>query len=756
LIRGITIGGLCLAVAGLTAPAQAGAGGICIEFLDQAEFENYCIEHGKLLKGIEDFEEAVVQFQDKIPLFDFLQCGVPNPGPGGPGFPNGINECNIILQSNIFPGPNPPAPEPHGGPTALYVVGPGFIGANSAKVGEDLFLQQIHASLDLIFTEPNHTGIGFDLSRYEGYLLAGWHISVYDTTDVEIGKFFVPPPPAPEPAKFFWGIWCDVPIGRINIWDEAGPEPDAIDNIQMWMEDEGQPPACPWDCAVPHDKMVSVVDFLALLAQWGQVGAPCDFDGGGVGVTDFLKMLAMWGPCPAPFNDKCEESWKIDAFNDGVIEEHFDMYGATPDPWQYKCLTEPPIHKDIWYCLNNLSNEPKGVSVRTNIPLFVEVNLGCECPPGQLIACGDGLVGTEQFLLHPGEQVLIRLIDWLDLPNEELKGSVFIDIKPTTTEPVNFFEDPVLFDMEILAQGLIMKGIWNFKPDFLPDGGSASIDDLLDIFTHPINAPGVWQDAAGVNLWPPEIDNVQFSANLNPQGPFEPHGPTGLWYGKPGAVPELTNNALVANWFVDSFDIISGPPAGDNHQAMALDLIGLDTDGIPDLVTFHISVYDKNDVEIGKYVIDAIQGEKPFLGIVTKDPSITIGRVDIWDINGFAEGISSIALYFQGFPPNECTSPGNCIDGFVQCGVGTPLNCFCFEVDHDPNVGLCIQDFFCADVQPCPAGGCPPGFVCVTDSCCGPEFCVPIIKCDEPGAAPTEPTGSGLTGSGQWIEPADN
>ena len=36
---------------------------------------------------------------------------------------------------------------------------------------------------------------------------------------------------------------------------------------------------------------------LAMLAQWGDVGAPCDFDGGGVGITDFLELLANWGPC---------------------------------------------------------------------------------------------------------------------------------------------------------------------------------------------------------------------------------------------------------------------------------------------------------------------------------------------------------------------------------------------------------------------------------------------------------------------------
>jgi photosystem II stability/assembly factor-like uncharacterized protein len=54
---------------------------------------------------------------------------------------------------------------------------------------------------------------------------------------------------------------------------------------------------CPWDCAEPADGDVGVVDFLALLAQWGAPGS-CDFDGGGVAVTDFLELLAHWGPCP--------------------------------------------------------------------------------------------------------------------------------------------------------------------------------------------------------------------------------------------------------------------------------------------------------------------------------------------------------------------------------------------------------------------------------------------------------------------------
>jgi len=55
-------------------------------------------------------------------------------------------------------------------------------------------------------------------------------------------------------------------------------------------------PPCPWDCA-DGDGDVGIVDFLVVLAEWGNP-SPCDFDGGGVGITDFLALLANWGPCP--------------------------------------------------------------------------------------------------------------------------------------------------------------------------------------------------------------------------------------------------------------------------------------------------------------------------------------------------------------------------------------------------------------------------------------------------------------------------
>ncbi len=54
---------------------------------------------------------------------------------------------------------------------------------------------------------------------------------------------------------------------------------------------------CPWDCG-DGDGTVGIVDFLALLGQWGAAGGSCDFNGSGVGIVEFLELLGNWGDCP--------------------------------------------------------------------------------------------------------------------------------------------------------------------------------------------------------------------------------------------------------------------------------------------------------------------------------------------------------------------------------------------------------------------------------------------------------------------------
>ncbi len=91
------------------------------------------------------------------------------------------------------------------------------------------------------------------------------------TTDLDGNPRFVDDPDTPDTG------FGDPPVVDMGAYEFQGASP------------------CPWDCG-DNDGNVGIVDFLALLAQWGGRGS-CDFDGGGVGINDFLDLLAAWGPC---------------------------------------------------------------------------------------------------------------------------------------------------------------------------------------------------------------------------------------------------------------------------------------------------------------------------------------------------------------------------------------------------------------------------------------------------------------------------
>ena len=55
---------------------------------------------------------------------------------------------------------------------------------------------------------------------------------------------------------------------------------------------------CPGD--IDQDGVVTVTDFLYLLASWGLAESPADIvDPPGVGSEDFNALLDNWGPCPS-------------------------------------------------------------------------------------------------------------------------------------------------------------------------------------------------------------------------------------------------------------------------------------------------------------------------------------------------------------------------------------------------------------------------------------------------------------------------
>ncbi len=198
-----------------------------------------------------------------------------------------------------------------------------------------------------------------------------------------------------------------------------------------------------------------------------------------------------------------------------------------------------------------------------------------------------------------------------------------------------FFTDPGEFFAAIEAQGKVSDGFWDFKPNNVGEGFIGVLDDPLNFKTAP--QTGFWDSMP--------LDNVQFQSNLSPQGQGGPN---------PGNRPNemafatapffgINNNILVANHFVDSFDILSGVPVGDNHTAMALEVVSLQNGG----GNIHVTVWDKNEEQETKLILPPMgNSDKVFVGILAVGK--TIGRVNIYDTtpgNFGAEGISSIEVY---------------------------------------------------------------------------------------------------------------
>lgn len=225
------IGFAVIASAVLTTPAFSAI----VFFTDHSQFQMFNAMENKVLKGIETFEESTIGPQGKFFFPNSLSSSTVNPF-----FPNGIEQTNLIIQTNITQHPLAPYPNPSANNNALYVNGPGFIGSNSVKVGTDEFLNGLLSSLDLIFTTQDKTGVGVDLSRYQGFGNNGFIIGVFDHAENLLGSYIIPGPIPVEPAKVFFGVWSDVPIGRLNIWgDDFTPSPFAVDNIEMWVPAPG-------------------------------------------------------------------------------------------------------------------------------------------------------------------------------------------------------------------------------------------------------------------------------------------------------------------------------------------------------------------------------------------------------------------------------------------------------------------------------------------------------------------------------------
>jgi hypothetical protein len=173
-------------------------------------------------------------------------------------------------------------------------------------IGASLHTVLVFHRGELVAEVMHHTGVAANVlsTGIGGVVAAGAHAMNYGTTSPAFDVFFDMPQVISIPGGVavtgdqvaviaeFDGSAAVIPVASLT---EVSLR--ASDLPPFTITGETVVAACPWDCGDGNGD-VGIVDFLTMLAQWGQVGTSCDFDGGGVSVTDFLVLLANWGACP--------------------------------------------------------------------------------------------------------------------------------------------------------------------------------------------------------------------------------------------------------------------------------------------------------------------------------------------------------------------------------------------------------------------------------------------------------------------------
>ncbi|MCH8344630.1 MAG: PEP-CTERM sorting domain-containing protein [Planctomycetes bacterium] len=205
-----------------------------------------------------------------------------------------------------------------------------------------------------------------------------------------------------------------------------------------------------------------------------------------------------------------------------------------------------------------------------------------------------------------------------------------------------FFLDEALFDQALADAGKISKGIEDFEQALIapPPSNVAILNDPLNIN----NLQGAFNPGDF-------IDNLTFQANTNGTpnindpgvNGLNPRGASGLVLFGAGFFGSA-NVGLTPNFTNDSFDILSGLPAGDNHTALGMNVFNFTESPFP----LEVRVFDKSEQQIGLISIQTdLSGS--FLGILATGGE-TIGRVNLWSPDAFLEGVYDVQTYIIPAP----------------------------------------------------------------------------------------------------------
>ena len=373
---------------------------------------------------------------------------------------------------------------------------------------------------------------------------------------------------------------------------------------------------------------------------------------------------------PGPVNDCCTDPMIVnsgdlipfdttDANTDGLLDPSNPCNSANDDA---------QIWKDLWYLFDAPASGILTASVcfdPTNFDTKIAAydvgtpDYDCNEIVDLIIACNEDCEGPPyrselQFAVTGGNTYLIRLGSFSPTANEggaefgpgEISFEFEIPDPPTGFE---FFFDEAAFEAAVAAAGKVVKGTEDFSENLLADNTIFAMDDPLD--TNSSNA--AFPDGI-------LIDNLTFQANTGGAdstvpAPHTPNNPDeqGLVLVTTGGAG-ATADTVLANFFVDGYDILSGPPAGDSHTALGLTLVSILGTG-----TVNVAVYDQDNISLGSvaFVPAPVDGGG-FFGILAIDGN-TIGRVNIFDGGGGAEGVYDVTAYVADGVPCPWDLDGN-------------------------------------------------------------------------------------------------
>ena len=228
---------------------------------------------------------------------------------------------------------------------------------------------------------------------------------------------------------------------------------------------------------------------------------------------------------------------------------------------------------------------------------------------------------------------------------------------------ITFFTNEALFNQALADAGKVSKGIEDFEQAILPPppNNVVVLNDPLNIN----NLQGLFPRGDFIN-------NLTFQSNLdNPgvNGP-NPRGVGALVLFGPGLAGSI-NVSLLSSQLADSFDIISGPPAGGNHTALGMHGATNQQGPFP----VDVRVFDKNEQQIGgPFEIVVGSDVTQFLGILATGGD-TIGRVNL--SSSILEGVFDVQTYLPDPCPTDINGDGatdvlDLIDLLLQFGQTCP------------------------------------------------------------------------------------